>query len=309
LKYSTLDLNDPAQLQLLRNRAVTDLYEPGSVMKVVTASAAIDAGVVTPNTTYVDTGVAKIYDTEIRNWENNVYGEQTMTQVLQNSINTGAIFMAELLGEDRFLHYLDAFGFDVPSGIELTGEAVGILRRPDDPAWSPVDLATQSFGQAISVTPIQMTTAVAAAINGGELLRPHLVQKYIHPDGTTLEQETIVRDRAVSESTSAQIRQMMDAVVNPGGYHPAQPHDYEAGGKSGTANVAIPNGAYSDVNIASFIGFAPVDDPKILVLVKLDENADLKTGTVAAGPVFADVIDKALTYMDVPPDGALVSKP
>ena len=304
MEYSTLDISDPAQLELLRNRAVTDLYEPGSVMKVITASAAIDAGLVTPNTTYVDTGIAKIYDTEIRNWQDSVYREQTMTGVLQHSINTGAIFMAELLGEDRFLQYLDAFGFDVPSGIELTGEAVGILRRPDDPAWSPVDLATQSFGQSISVTPIQMTTAVAAAINGGELLRPHLVREYVHPDGTTLRQEKIVRGRAVSEGTSALIRQMMAAVIDPGWYHPGKPDHYSAGGKSGTANVAIPNGAYAEKHVASFIGFAPVDDPEVLVLVKLDENADFETGTVAAGPVFAELVDESLAYLNVVPDAA-----
>lgn len=306
LEFSTLDLSEESQVELLRNRAVTDLYEPGSVMKIITAAAAIDAGLVNPNTTYVDTGVAQIYETEIRNWENRVYGEQTMTGVLQHSINTGAIFMADMLGAERFHQYLDAFGFDVPSGIELTGEAVGILRRPDDAGWSPVDLATQSFGQSISVSPIQMTTAIAAAINGGELLRPRLVKDYVHPDGTVLENERIVRGRAISEGASALIRQMMAAVISP--FHPGEPDDYTAGGKSGTANVAIPNGAYAEQHIASFVGFAPADDPEILVLVKLDENADGETGTVAAGPVFAHLVDEALAHLNVMPDAPSVSR-
>lgn len=308
LEFSTLDLSDASQIELLRNRAVTDLYEPGSVMKVVTAAAAIDAGLVNPNTTYVDTGIARIYDIEIRNWEDNVYGQQTMTGVLQHSINTGAIFMANLLGEERFHQYLDAFGFGVPSGIELTGEAVGIIRRPDDPAWSPVDLATQAFGQSIGVTPIQMATAIAAAINGGRLLRPHLVRAYIHPDGTWLYNETIVRGQAVSEGTSALMRQMLAAVVNPGWYHPGKPDLYTAGGKSGTANVPIPNGSYDEKHVASFVGFAPVEEPQILVLVKIDENADGETGTVAAGPVFADLVDRALSHLNVAPDAQSVTR-
>ena len=302
LEFSTLDLSDVSQVELLRNRAVTDLYEPGSVMKIITTAACIDAGLVNPNTTYVDTGSAQIYDVEIKNWEDNVYGEQTMTGVLQHSINTGAIFMAQLLGEERFHQYLDAFGFGVPTGVELTGEAVGILRRPDDPGWSPVDLATQAFGQSIGVTPIQMATAVAAAINGGHLLRPHLVRAYVHTDGTWLHNETIERGQAVSEETSAQIRQMMVAVIDPGGYHPGKPELYTAGGKSGTANVPIPNGAYDDKHIASFVGFAPADEPQILVLVKIDENEDGQTGTVAAGPVFARLVDETLAHLNVAPD-------
>ena len=142
LLYSTLDLSDAAQADLLRNRAVTDVYEPGSVMKVITTAAAIDAGLVSPDTEYVDTGVAKIYEVEIKNWSDGVYGTQTMTGVLQHSINTGAIFMAEKLGAVGFQEYLDAFGFGRATGIDLNGEALGILRRPDDPLWSPVDLAT-----------------------------------------------------------------------------------------------------------------------------------------------------------------------
>jgi cell division protein FtsI/penicillin-binding protein 2 len=302
LTYSNLDLDDPEQLALLRNRAVTDAYEPGSVMKVVTTSAAIDAGLVSPDTTYVDTGVTRIYDTEIQNWDYNVYGEQTMTGVLQHSINTGAVFMVEMLGEERFHQYLDAFGFGRPTGIELTGEATGILRRPNDPDWSPVDLATQSFGQAISVTPMQMISAVAAAINGGVLMRPHLVKAYIGSDGERREVEPVAIGRAISEETSATMRQMLAAVVDPGWYHPGKPRDYSAGGKSGTANVPIPNGSYNDNQVASFIGFAPADDPEILVLVKLDENQDLLTGTQAAGPIFAKLADQALHYLNVTPD-------
>jgi cell division protein FtsI/penicillin-binding protein 2 len=312
LKYSTLDLNDPGQMELLRNRAVTDLYEPGSVMKVVTAAAAIDAGAVTPNTTYVDTGTANVYGIPIGNWDSNVYGEQSMTQVLQNSINTGAIFMQQALearSPGSFQRYLDAFGFGHPSGIDLTGEAGGIIRRPTDPDWSPVDLATQAFGQSISVTPMQMISAVAAAINGGNLMRPRLVKAIISADGTRQDIKPQIVRRAISEATSATMRLMLEAVVNPGHFHPGKPRDYTAGGKSGTANVPIPNG-YDDRQVASFIGFAPAASPRVLIMVKLDQNDDLMTGTQAAAPIVAKLIDDTLHYMNVRPDsGMLVEAP
>ena len=300
LQYG-VPINDVSQLELLRDRAVTDLYEPGSVMKVVTAASAIDAGVVTPDSGYTDTGEVKIYDYTAKNWDNRVYGYQTMTGVLINSINTGAIYMERLLGDARFVHYIDAFGFGQPSGIDLSGEATGIMRRPEDPDWTVVDTATQSFGQAISVTPIQMITAIAATINGGYLLKPHMVKAFVDADGYRQDVQPVVRSRPIREETSAKMRGMLGQVVYPG--HPAQPKLYTAGGKSGTANVAVTNG-YNDVQIASFVGFAPLDNPKILILVKLDENADLLTGAAAAGPVFAALADEVLTYLNVQPDSA-----
>jgi cell division protein FtsI/penicillin-binding protein 2 len=300
LQYG-VPINDASQLELLRNRAVTDLYEPGSVMKVVTAAAAIDAGVVTPDSGYVDTGETKIYDATIKNWDNRVYGYQTMTGVLINSINTGAIYMERLLGNDRFLHYIDAFGFGQPSGIDLSGEATGIMRRPEDKDWTVVDTATQSFGQAISVTPIQMITAIGATINGGYLLKPHMVKAFVDSNGYRQDVQPDIRSRPITEATSAKIRGMLGQVIYPG--HPAQPKLYTAGGKSGTANVPVTNG-YNDVQIASFVGFAPLDNPKVLILVKIDENADLLTGAAAAGPVFAALVDEVLTYMNVQPNSA-----
>ncbi len=312
LKYSSLNLDDPQVIELLRNRAVTDLYEPGSVMKIITAAAAIDAGAVSPNTTYYDSGVALIYDVPIKNWDDNVYGEQTMTGVLQHSINTGAIFMMQALEAKEsgaFQRYLDAFGFGKPTGIDLQGEATGIIRRETDSDFSPVDLATQAFGQSISVTPIQMLTAVAAAINGGNVMRPHLVKAYIAQDGTRREVRPEVVGRAISAETSATIRAMLNKVVEPEqSIHPGNPKFYTAGGKSGTANVPVPNG-YDDTQIASFVGFAPLDQPEILVLVKLDENKDGLTGTAAAAPVFASLADDALRYLNIRPDkGAYVSQ-
>ena len=301
LAFETLDLSDPAQVKLLRNSAVSDAYEPGSVMKIVTTAAAIDADLVTPETTYEDTGSVYVYGVPLYNWKNGVYGEQTMTGVLQQSINTGAVFMVEKLGVALFHQYLDAFGFGKPTGIDMSGEARGIVRRPTDPDWSPVDVAAQSFGQAISVTPIQMVSAVAAAINGGRLVEPRLVSAMIARDGTRYDLPTKVVGQPISPETSATMRQMLGDVVDPGWYHPGKPRYYTAGGKSGTANVPI-EGSYDDTQVVSFIGFAPVEEPRILILIKLDENADLATGTAAAGPVFAALVDEVLGYLGVPPD-------
>ena len=301
LAFSALDLSDPDQVRLLRNSVVSDMYEPGSVMKVITTAAAIDAGLVTPETTYEDTGVAYVYGIPIFNWNNGVYGEQTMEGVLQQSINTGAVFMMEELGVALFQEYLDAFGFGKPTGIDLSGEATGLVRRPVDPDWSPVDAAAQSFGQAISVTPIQVVTALAAAINGGRLLEPRLVKATIARDGTRHYLPITTVGQPISAETSATIRQMLGSVIDPGWYHPGKPRFYTAGGKSGTANVPI-DASYDDTQIVSFAGFAPLNDPRVLILVKLDENADLESGTEAAGPIFADLVDEVLGYLGIPPD-------
>lgn len=305
-RYSTLkaDLEKGEDaLSILNNKAVTDLYEPGSVMKIITAAAAIDAGVVTPGTTYVDNGVVYIENVPLKNWDDGVYGTQTMTGVLQNSINTGAVFMQQALGTERFQKYLDAFGFGKPTGVDLLGEATGIFRRPDDPGYSPVDVATQSFGQSISVTPLQMLQAVAATINGGNLITPHIVKERVQADGSRTPVRPAVVGRAISSATSDSVRQMLGEVVSqdPDGWG-RNPSRYTAGGKSGTANVPV-WGSYNDeTQIASFIGFAPLDNPRILVLVKLDQNQDLLTGTQAAGPIFAHFADDALSYLSVPPE-------
>ena len=271
-------------------------------MKVVTAASAIDAGVVTPDTTYVDTGVANVEGIQLRNFEDGVYGEQTMTQVLQQSINTGAVFMEQRLGQAKFQDYLRAFGFGKPTGIDFTGEATGIVRWIADKDYSPVDAATQSFGQSIGVTPIQMISAVAAAINGGNLIRPHFVKATVGADGVEHEVQPEIVGRAVSGATSASVRYMLGQVVAqdaPGTLR--NPRNYTAGGKSGTANVPV-YGSYNDRQIISFIGFAPLNDPKILILVKVDDNKDGMTGTTAGGPIFSRMADEILAYMGVAPD-------
>lgn len=305
-RYSTLEQDLAASDEhrsVLKNVAVTDTYEPGSVMKVVTAAAAIDAGVVTPETTYVDNGVVDVEGVLLKNWDDGVYGTQSMTGVLQHSINTGAVFMQQKLGTQLFQSYLDRFGFGRPTGIDLPGEASGIFRRPGDPGYSPVDVATQSFGQSISVTPIQIMVAIAATINGGNVLTPHVVKAFIKPDGTRVEVQPQVVRQAISPAASDAVRRMLGDVVaqDPDGWG-RNPAYYTAGGKSGTANIPVWGTYTDDQQIVSFMGFAPLENPRILVLVRLDQNRNLLTGTQAAGPIFARFVDDALRYLGVPPE-------
>lgn len=306
VKYSTLNFNDPATTRLLQNSAVTNLYEPGSEFKLVTAASAINAGAVTPNTTYFDPGFVDIDGIIIHNWEDEALGEQTMLGVLQNSLNSGAVFMAQQLGQDQFYKYVKAFGFGQATGIDMPGEAIGHYRTPDDPAFSPVDFATQSFGQSITVTPLQMIQAVSAIINGGNLISPHIVKATIDADGVEHAVQPRVTGHPITAETSATMRMMMHYDLESPGYRSeGDPKYYLAGGKSSTANVPLPNGGYNDLTqIASFVEFAPLNDPKVLVLVTLDENQDLETGSIAAGPVAAQFIDDVLRYMNVAPDRA-----
>ena len=300
MKYSTLNLSNASSVALLNNVAVTNQYEPGSEFKLITTSAAINTGKVTPNTTYVDTGFANIDGVVIHNWQYNVYGTQTMTGVLVNSINTGAIFMAERLGPKLFYQYVKAFGFGRPTGIDLPGDASGYVRKPGDPGWLPVNLATEAFGQGIAVTPIQLITAVSAVVNGGTLLQPHLIKATISPDGVVTPVRPKVVGHPITAQTSAELRQMMHAVLS---ISPARPLDYRAGGKSSTANEPLVTGGYNhQTQDASFVEFAPLNNPRIVVLVTLDHNKDLATGTMAAGPIAGNLVDGILQYLSVPSD-------
>ncbi len=300
-KLSQLDLSNDSQMDLYRNRAVTDLYEPGSVMKLVTMSAAVDQGLVTPNTTYDDTGTAYVGGYTIQNWDFSVNGTTTMTQVLQKSLNTGAVWVSGLLGPDRFYQYIRQFGFGAPTGVGLSGEASGQVRDSESPDWTQSDLATNSFGQGINVTPLQMITAVAAIANGGMLMKPYIVQQVIGPDGAKTTQPQPVR-QAISEQTASTLTTMMNDVVEGVPGNLARIQGYHVAGKTGTAYISVPGGYAPDRVITSFIGFAPVSDPRMIVLVKIDEPQGAQLGGTVAAPVFAELAPKILSYLGVPPN-------
>lgn len=302
---TSLNLADPnLDFSVFRNRAVTDLYEPGSVFKVITMSAALDANIVTPTTTFVDTGAIVVGARTIRNFDLSFHGQQTMTQVLQRSLNTGTAWVAQSLGSDLFYWYVDQFGFGQATNAGFAGEAEGIVKEPGNLFWSPVDLATNSFGQGISVTPLQIARAYAAIANGGELVRPRLIRAVITDNGVRAVPPVVER-RVLREETAHAMWRMMQAVVDGVSGHPAQVPGWPIAGKSGTSDVAE-EGIYLEGEfIASFAGFAPADDPRVVVLVKIDrpqgETEFDRFGGVVAAPIFADVMADVLPALGEPP--------
>ncbi|HEY5626174.1 MAG TPA: penicillin-binding protein 2 [Dehalococcoidia bacterium] len=297
------DLSDNSKQALFRNRAITDTYEPGSVFKLVTAAAALDQGLVSPGTWWYDEGVVQVSNWSIRNWDNSANGSQTVQQILSKSLNTGAAWLANLCGPTSFYDYVHRFGFGVASDSGLSGEADGRVRTPEnDPeGWRPVDMATNSFGQGIAVTPLQMAMAIAAIANDGVLMQPQLVNGIVGPLGTQAVEPQAVRQVMKAESART-LLDMMGVVVDGVSTAYIDVPGYAFGGKTGTANIATENGGYKpDAYISSFVGVAPLDDPEIVVLVKIDEPEDVPWGTVVAGPAFSRLADKALAYLKIPP--------
>ena len=300
-RLSRLDLSREVDPSLFRNRAVTDVYEPGSVMKVITMSAAVDLGLVNADTTYYDAGYASIGGSTIYNWDYSTNGTQTATQLLQKSLNTGAIWLSGLIGPDNFYSYLDRFGFGEPTNSGLGGEAEGLVRSSDEEGWYPVDLATNSFGQGVAATPLQLITAVAAVANGGKLMRPYIVQEVTGPQGRRVYEPVVVR-QAISEATARTVAQMINQVVEGVPYHLARVPGYHVAGKTGTTIVSIPGGYDLNSTIASFVGFAPLEDPQMIMLVKIDRPQDDPLGGRVAAPIFGALAPKILAYLNVKPD-------
>lgn len=309
-KLSTLDLSADPQGEGFKNGAVTDVFEPGSVFKLFTMSAGIDSGKVNPNTTYIDTCQVVVAQRIFHNWDYSCNGPTTMTTVLVRSLNLGTLWLTtKVLGPDIFYKYVRAFGFGEPTGSGLSGDASGIVRTNADTTWSLADLASNSFGQGISVSALQMITGVAAIVNGGNLLQPYIV-KEVHSNGTTRLTQPTIRRRVISSETAATIREMMKQVLAANTFAPVP--GYSAGGKSGTAyvpTVATKNNAgdayAQEVTIPSYIGFAPFDHPRVLIYVKLDNLKSADFGGVLTAPMFSHLASEILTYLDVAPDRPL----
>ena len=308
-QLSQLDLNQDVDQALFRNRAVTDVYEPGSVFKTLTAAMALDLGKVTPQSVYLDSGAEYIGESTIRNWDFSANGPVTVTQILQRSLNTGATWMSEQVGEEAFYDYVLRFGIGQSTGVGLGGEPDGLVRDNDDPLWSPVDLATNSFGQGIAATPLQVISAVATFANGGKLMRPYILESMDTPEGPRAFEPVVVR-QVVSEQAAAAVADMMNQVVEGVPGNLAAVKGYHVAGKTGTTTDAtLADGTVTDGFVASFVGFAPTDNPQMVVLVKLDFKEDRLGGQVAA-PVFSHLAPHVLAYLGVQPEGPqLVTSP
>ncbi len=283
------------------NPVVFGAYEPGSVFKAITMAAALDMGKVTPTSTYVDTGAVKIGSFTIRNSDLLAHGTQTMTQVLEKSLNTGAMFAAQQIGMPTFSRYVRNFGFGEKTGVELSGEVSGNLQALTKPG--DIFLATASFGQGITVTPIQLVAAFGALANGGKLMEPHLVDAVDYPNGQEVKVEPKVVRQVVREDTAATLSAMLVNVVENGHGKRAGVKGYYVAGKTGTAQMRATTGSGYDPykTIGSFAGFAPVEDPRFVMLARIDVPKDVQFAESSAAPLFGDVMDFLLKYYDVPP--------
>ena len=282
------------------NPAISKDYEPGSVFKILTMAAALDKGVVKPDTTYFDNGIILINNIPIRNWNNTVWGLQDMTGCLQHSINTCLAWVATQLGKDDFYNYLQKFGIGHTTGIDLAGETPGQMRLPmlADSGWTPIDLGTNAFGQGLSVTPIQMVMAASAIANDGQMVYPHVLYATVQ-DGKQKNTSSMIVATPIRAETAHTLNEMLAASLENEASKALVP-GYRLAGKTGTAQIA-PYATNNATN-ASFIGWGPLDDPKFLVYVWLEKpQADIWGSTVAA-PVFKQVVEKLVVLMGIPPD-------
>ncbi len=289
-----------------KNRVITDAYEPGSTFKAVVIASALDHGLVGPEQVF-DCGMGKLAVGKDVVRDAHPHGRLSVADIVKVSSNIGAARIEAKMGKEKAYQALKAFGFGELSGIDLPGESAGILSSPK--TWSEVQFVTIAFGQGISATPLQMAMAFGAIANGGEMLKPHIIKRLIGPDGEVVyERKKEVRRAVLRPETAALMRRLLGRVVQQGGTGMlAASQEYVVGGKTGTAQKAASHGGYAEGRYySSFIGFAPMNDPKIVVYVGIDEPKGYYYGGQVAAPVFKKVTEEALHYLSVPAEKGLV---
>ena len=308
VSHPAFDPNDfvHADANVLADPAVSDMWEPGSIFKIVTWAAALDAGTISPGTTFYDEGALEVGGRVIRNWNRQGNGLVTMTDGLVKSLNTVAAFISTSMGKENFYTYLRRFGFGTLTEVDLDSEGPGMVKLPGDSNWFPSELGTNSFGQGIAVTPMQMLVAVSAVANRGTMMKPYIVHELVGADSETGEERVVqvqplVVRRAISQRTAETLTSMLMEVVDRGATE-AQVPGYSVAGKTGTAQVPTPYGYHPSDTIASFVGFAPAEDPQFIVLVKLDKPTVSPWGSRTAAPTFAAIAKRLFAYMQIPPD-------
>lgn len=286
---------------LFANPAVSHQYEPGSTLKVLTMAIALDREVVSVDSTYEDRGILEVGGAEVMNWDRAAHGITSMTDLLAKSLNVGAATLAVRTGPTDFYAGLDLFGLGEITGIDLFGESPGSVRRPGNADWFESDLATNSYGQGLAVTPLQLIVAVAAVANDGLIMQPHMVSMREDADDTTTTFEPTVVGRAISPETASTLREMMAAALERESSAALVP-GYRIAGKTGTAQIPIPGGYDPNATIASFVGFGPVDDPQFIVLIKLDRPRSSEWGSLTAAPIFGQFVSRLVVLLEIPPD-------
>jgi len=288
--------------------AVSQQYEPGSVVKVLTVAAALDAGLVNPETTYHDQGWIEVGGLVVENATRRAYGDQTVADILIQSLNVGAAWLGVQMGPGIFYSSMQSFGLGRPTGVDLAGEVPGQLLLPDDyERWHDSNLGTNSFGQGLAVTPIQLISAVATIANDGARLRPHVVGRRGAFDGTVSTWQPVVELQAISPQTARTVTEMMVRVVEEG-VPQARVEGYRIAGKTGTAQIPIPGGYDREGTIASFVGFGPVPDPQLIILVKLDRPKTSSWASETAARSFQRLAGRLFMVLGIPPDGTRVAE-
>lgn len=282
------------------NPVISKTYEPGSVSKILTMAAALDNGSVTPGTTYLDTGSILIGGVTIQNWDRNPWGVQDMVGCLQHSLNVCMVNLSTQMGAGTFYNYMEAFGLGHLTGVDLAGEAPGRLKVPGDADWYPVDLGTNSFGQGVAVTPIQMLASASAIANDGRMVIPHVLYAMVR-DGRQYKVPDQFGATPISEQTANTLTGMLTVSLEFESSLALVP-GYRVAGKTGTAQVPV-NGYYdgSQTN-ASFIGWGPVDDPKFMIYIWLERPTASPWASETAAPVFAEMAQRTVILLNIPPD-------
>ena len=283
--------------KVFANSTISSGYEPGSTFKPLVVAAAIEEGVLKPDTIYNEDGAITVSGYRIQNWNDKYEGRITTTRILEKSSNVGMVHVGEKLGKKKLSEYLQKYGFGEYTNIDLQGETTGQVKPLD--TWYPIDAATTSFGQGILVTPMQLMRAFAAVINGGYLMRPYAVKEVVE-DGYHKVREPQVQRRVLSEKTSAIMRKMMVSVISHAEAKWDVPEGFTFGGKTGTAQIALEGKYDSSKTIASFIGFAPAEDPAFLVFVIIREPESSSWGSETAAPLFFDIAKELLVYYNIP---------
>jgi cell division protein FtsI/penicillin-binding protein 2 len=282
------------------NRSIGMAYEAGSVVKILTMAAALDTGVVTPQTTYIDTGSIDVGGITIYNWDRQPWGQQDMTGCLQHSLNVCMAWISTQMGSQSFYGYMERFGLGHPTGIDLSGEAMGRLKVPGDTDWYPVDLGTNAFGQGVTVTPLQMLMSASAIANGGKMVTPHVLYSMLR-DGHQYNVPSQYAGSPIKAETAKTLTDMLSVSLE-GESSSALVPGYRVAGKTGTAQIPTENGYDSSKTNASFIGWGPVDDPQFMIYVWIQKPTTSIWSSETAAPVFSQVAAQTIIQLNLPPD-------
>lgn len=301
--YPDFDPNNYSQeknMGIFLNPSLQALFEPGSVFKPFTMAGALEENLIAPETKFTDTGVANAGGPPIYNFAKKTWGEQSMVGVLENSINTGAVFVEQKLGKSLFLKYAQKFGFFDKTSIDLAGEVFSSNETLKN--GYPRDLATASFGQGIQMTSMQLIRGFSVIANAGKMMRPYVVEKIIEPNGQEKIQEPVFEKQVISEDTASKLSAMMVSVVENGGGRKAKVPHYYIAGKTGTAQIPKPKGGYYETEtIQSFIGFAPAFSPRFVILVRLDNPKQSDAASSCAAPIFGKLAKYIIDLWQIPP--------